>query len=49
MPTYADNIYQSLRRKGLAPKFERAGVYGIFIDNRLVYVGKSGNMLRRMA
>lgn len=49
MPTYEENMYQSLRRRGLALKFECAGVYGIFIDRRLVYVGKSGNMLRRMA
>ena len=49
MPTYEDNIYQSLKRKGLAQKFEHAGVYGITIDNRLVYIGKSVNMLRRMA
>lgn len=47
--TYLDNMYQSLKRKGLAAQFEYAGVYGIWIDNRLVYIGKSQNMLMRMA
>ena len=42
-------IYQSLKRKGLAPQFERAGIYAILLDGKLVYIGKSVNMLARMA
>lgn len=42
-------MYHSLKRKGLAAKFEHAGVYGILLDGKLVYVGKSVNMLQRMA
>lgn len=42
-------IYQSLKRKGLAPQFERAGIYAILLDGRIVYIGKSVNMLARMA
>ena len=47
--THLDNMYQSLKRKGLAAQFEHAGVYGIWIDSHLVYIGKSQNMLMRMA
>ena len=42
-------IYHSLKRKGLAPQFERAGIYAILLDGKIVYVGKSVNMLARMA
>ena len=46
---FEQRIYQSLKRKGLAPQFERAGIYAILLDGKLVYIGKSVNMLARMA
>ena len=49
MATYEDNAYNWLKRKGLAAKYEHAGIYCIKIDNQIVYIGKSGNMLRRIA
>ena len=49
MPNYEDNAYNWLKRKGLAAKYEFAGIYCIKIDDEIVYVGKSGNMLRRIA
>ena len=42
-------MYNSLKRKGLAPKFEHAGIYAILLDREIVYIGKSVNMLQRMA
>lgn len=49
MATYEDNAYNWMKRKGLASKYEHAGIYCIKIDNDIVYIGKSGNMLRRIA
>ena len=49
MATYEDNAYNWMKRKGLAEKYEHAGIYCIKIDNKIVYIGKSGNMLRRIA
>ena len=46
---FEQRIYQSLKRKGLAPQFERAGIYAILLDGKTVYIGKSINMLARMA
>ena len=43
--TFEQRMYQSLKRKGLASTFERPGVYAILLDGRIVYVGKSVNML----
>jgi len=37
------------RRWGLSPKYEHAGIYCIKVDDRIVYVGKSINMLRRIS
>ena len=34
---------------GLADKYEHAGIYCIRIDESIVYIGKSMDMLRRMA
>lgn len=42
-------MYAHLKRKGYAQKYERAGIYSISIDNKLVYIGKSDNMLRRVS
>ena len=49
LSSFEQRIYQSLKRKGLAPKFERAGIYAILLDGKIVYIGKSVNMLARMA
>ncbi len=49
MATYEENAYNWLKRNGHAAKYEHAGIYCIKIDEKIVYVGKSGNMLRRIA
>ncbi len=49
MNRYEENAYEWLKRKGLADKYEHAGIYSISIDNQLVYIGKSHNMLKRIA
>ena len=49
MATYEENAYNWLKRKGLTAKYEHAGIYCIKISDRIVYIGKSGNMLRRIA
>ena len=46
---YVDNTYAWLKRKGLAEKYEHAGIYCIKIDNDIAYIGKSTNMLLRIA
>lgn len=46
---YEENVYKWLKRKGLAPKYEHAGIYCIKIDCHIVYIGKSLNMLVRVA
>ena len=47
--TFEEKMYQSLKRKGLSAKFEHPGIYCILLDVTPVYIGKSLNMLRRMA
>ena len=49
MPNYEDNAYNWLKRKGFAEKYEFAGIYCIKIDETVVYIGKSYNMLKRVA
>lgn len=49
MATYADNVYHWLKRKGLSEKYEHPGIYCIKIDDTVVYIGKSRNMLKRVA
>ena len=49
MPNYVDNMINFLKRKGLANKYEFAGIYCIKIDDDIVYIGKSHNMLKRVA
>lgn len=49
MASYVDNMYQWLKRRGYSAKYEHAGIYCIKIDNTIVYIGKSTNMLRRVA
>lgn len=47
--TYEENMYAYLKRQGLDKKYEHAGIYSIRIDDQLVYIGKSDNMLRRIS
>ncbi len=49
MPTYTENMYNKLKQKGLASKFEFSGIYCIQADGKILYIGKSNNMLKRMA
>ena len=44
-----EHVCAMLRRKGLADKYEHPGIYCIKIDNQIVYIGKSRNMLVRIA
>ena len=46
---YAENMYEWLKRKGYAPKYNHAGIYCIKIDDTIVYIGKSHNMLKRVS
>lgn len=46
---YEDNAYNWLKRKGLADKYEHAGIYCIRLNGNVIYIGKSHNMLRRIA
>ena len=47
---YRINTYHYLRtNKELLEKYEHAGIYSISIDDKLVYIGKSHNMLKRFA
>ena len=47
--TYEDRVYAMLKRDGWAEQFEHPGIYEICINGQTVYVGKSKNMLRRLA
>ena len=38
-----------LLRKGYGPALDHAGIYRITIDDIIVYIGKSTNMLERLA
>lgn len=49
MARYEENAYNWLKRNGLADKYEHAGIYCIKIDETVVYIGKSYNMLKRVA
>lgn len=49
MASYVDNMIKYLKRKGFGEKYDKAGIYCIKIDNDIVYIGKSTNMLRRVA
>ena len=46
---YVDNVCKMLRRKGLASKYESPGIYCIKLNEQIVYIGKSQNMLERVA
>ena len=47
--TYVENVCVMLRRRGLAPKYEHPGIYCIKVDGQILYIGKSENMLQRVA
>lgn len=47
--SYTNNVYQWLTRRGYAEKYEHAGIYCIKIDGKIVYIGKSTNMLKRVS
>ena len=49
MANYRENMYNYLKRKGYADKYDHAGIYCIKIDDSIVYIGKSHNMLKRVA
>ena len=46
---YVENVVAMYRRWGWAPKFEHPGIYCIRLDGCIVYIGKSTNMLERIA
>ena len=47
--TYLENMYLKLKKQGYPPKYERPGIYCITIDGKYAYIGKSKNILYRMA
>jgi len=49
MANYEENAYHWMKHNGLAEKYEHAGIYCIKIDKEIVYIGKSANILRRIA
>ena len=49
MNTYEERVYAKLKRDGWDKQFEYPGIYQIRIDDQIVYIGKSKNMLRRLA
>ncbi len=49
MANYVDNVYDWLKKKELADKYEHPGIYCIKVDGKIVYIGKSLNMLKRVA
>ena len=46
---YADNIYNKYLQQSWSKRFQCAGIYSIYINNTIVYIGKSNNILYRMA
>ncbi len=49
MANYAENMYQWLKRQGYSEAYERAGIYEITINGITAYIGKSTDMLWRLA
>lgn len=48
--SYQNNMYRKLcRNPKMVEKYGRAGIYSININGVIVYIGKSRNMLQRMA
>ncbi len=46
---YVENMCIWMRKNGKADKYNHAGIYCIKLDDQIVYIGKSENMLRRVA
>lgn len=45
-----EEIYEELcKDKDLVERYQRAGLYSISIEDKLVYIGKSRNMLKRLS
>ena len=49
IPRYVDNVYAMLLRRGLGDKYCHPGIYCIRLNEQIVYIGKSKNMLKRVA
>lgn len=50
MANYAENMYNRLRKSSYhVKKYDTAGIYCIKIDDQIVYIGKSTNMLKRVS
>ena len=49
MKDLVEQKVQELKERGLEEKYNHAGIYSISIEGRLVYIGKSTNMLQRIA
>ena len=48
--SYQNNMYRKLcRNPKMVGKYGRAGIYSININGVIVYIGKSRNMLHRVA
>ena len=47
--TYEENVRDMIRRRGKANKYEAPGIYCIKLNGRIVYIGKSVNMIDRVA
>ena len=41
--------YQTVIEQASGDKYKQSGIYQIFIDNKLVYIGRSQNMIERLA
>lgn len=46
---YVENVCAMFRRSGQSPKYEHPGIYCIKLNDQIVYIGKSQNMLERIA
>lgn len=46
---YVENVCAMFRRNGLSSKYEYPGIYCIKLNGQIVYIGKSQNMLERIA
>lgn len=49
MSGYVQNMENYLIRKGYEPKYRHPGIYCIKLDDNIVYIGKSRDMLKRVA
>lgn len=46
---YVENVCAMLRQRGLSDKYEHPGIYCIKLNDQIVYIGKSRNMIVRIA